>query len=123
MAKTKIQRQVRYEFRSEADPVAHHMNFLIVNDQRAARQISQRLQEILAPVDEVQIRTSGAVKGTGVRYFLLSFTSYAQNPLNVPLQRAYKGRIKRDSSLAERQAPQGLVDYVNSHFSNPTNLS
>lgn len=122
MAK-KVQRQIRYEFRSESDPVVHHMNFVIVNEPRQSDKITQKLQEIFAPVEDVRTRTSGAVKGTRIKYTLFSFDSYVPNPLRTNLLNVYKGKIVRDPNLTERQSPEGLLNYVESHFSNPENLS
>ncbi|MBS3088228.1 hypothetical protein J4402_00440 [Candidatus Pacearchaeota archaeon] len=122
MAK-KIQRQIRYEFRSESDPIVHHMNFVIINETRQSDKIEQKVQEIFAPVDEVRIRTSGAVKGTKIKYTLFSFDSYTPNPLRTNLLNVYRGKITRDPNLTERQSPEGLTNYVDSYFSNPENLS
>ena len=122
MAK-KVQRQIRYEFRSEPDPAVHHMNFVIINETRQSDKIAQKLQEIFAPVEDVRIRTSGAVKGTRIKYTLVSFDSYTPNPLRTNLLNVYKGKISRDPNLTERQSSEGLANYVDSHFSNPENLS
>jgi len=106
-----MQRQLRYYVKSTPEPTIHHWNILIINQNREIERITQLLFEELKPVDNFSVRTEG-VAGEGLRYCLITLDSYGKSPENIELKKIYKGLIKKDRNLQERQSHDGLANYV-----------
>ena len=106
-------RQIRWEARSEDNPPQHVYNFLIINENREIRRITQRLSELLKPATEPRTLVEGIVPATRLRYQLITLTSYQNaSPDKIELRIVYKGRITRDRELYQRKSVDGLANHV-----------
>ena len=105
-------RELRWNARSEENPAHHKFYLLIINDNRGADRVTQKAREQLKPTEELVVLTHGQIKGTKLRYKLVTFTSYLSDPSSINWAKVYRGKVIRDRELVERDQTDGLANYV-----------
>ena len=106
-----IKSQVFYNFRRSTDNLeCMKWWFLIVNKNREIADIENRIYSLFAPIEEESLSFEGTIPHSGLRYRLISFDSRKKVEKH-ELGKIHK-RTKRDNSLYDRRAINGLEDYV-----------
>lgn len=109
------ERQVRYNStRSRQNPEKMEWFFCIVNQNREIIDISNRIYDLLAPIEDEGKTIEGVVTGTGLRYKLLNFETRTRIEPN-DFNRIYS-RMILDRKLNNRKNPDGLADYLTAQF-------
>ena len=109
-----IQRQLRWNVKSEENPTRQTFYFLIVGDNRLINRIKQRTKEQLQPTEDMQTLAGGVKRKS--RYELVQFISYRkESPNGINWEKIYKGKIVRDEELYERNSTAALETFVESH--------
>jgi hypothetical protein len=108
----KVERQIRWDVRSQGSPETHEYLFLVINQGREIERIIQRASENLRPADEPEEIDEQRIKGSGLRYKLVRITSYQVPPYGVDWSRIYRGVVERDRNLASIQSSDNLREYV-----------
>ena len=110
-----MKRQLLWNMKAEMEEERIKYFFVIINDNRETRVISQRILENLAPVDEFQERQG---KADNLNYKLMTF--YSPMVLdNNSLFKIYAGTKKRDNRLYDRHKNgiNSLEEYVQKEIS------
>ena len=109
----KMQRQLLWNFRVNAEEQNARYVFVIVNDSRETPVIKSRLIEALAPVDNVVERTG---KSGANPYHIIVFDSQKRIFSFSPI---YKGKVTKDTRLYERKTDgmNGLETYIATRLS------
>ncbi|MBD3247241.1 hypothetical protein GF378_01320 [Candidatus Pacearchaeota archaeon] len=105
-----IQRQIWWNFIPNPGDRNIQYHFAIINDNREIGNLYSRIIKELAPVDELEERKGKAGK---LNYCIMSFLSQKNIDFR-NLSNIYKGRIKKDERLYDRQriGRDGLEEYV-----------
>lgn len=106
----KIERQIRWDRYSEANPERHYYNILIINRPGPMVRTLQKLREQLTPVVEEIPIDSGLIKRSGgLHYDLRTIVSTVPEP---EFTKVYGGPIKRDRRLQPRKTPEGWIPLI-----------
>lgn len=120
MSKQPYQRELRWNVISEdsADIPVQHWFFVIVNEQREAGIIKQRIREMLAPTSLERTVTEGLIPDSeGLHYIAITIDSYqAGKPEDINMHRIYKKRKRRDEKLGSHRSSDGLRTYIENMF-------
>ena len=119
-----MDRQIRYHVSSHPlnDPSAsynqlHKWTILIINQNREATQIVQKIVENLCPIYLGPVTIASGNTSSGLRYRLIKLESLGINPSKVNWRKIYQGCVKKDRTLHDRDSIDGLVNFVEEHIS------
>ncbi len=105
-------RELRWNARANTSERKYEWTFLIINDNRETERILQKIYEELHPIENVLLRTEGAINGTGLRYKLISLDSHGRGPPYVEWSKIFQGKRTKDRELYERKSENGLAVFV-----------
>lgn len=106
----KIQRQIWWNFIPNPGDRNIQYHFAIINDNREIRNLSSRIINALAPVDELEERKG---KAGNLNYNLMSFLSHVAIDY-IQFSNIYEGKVRKDERLydRERTGRDGLEEYI-----------
>jgi len=111
-----MERQIRWEVESSPNPEMHNYNILIINSRTEARKIQQRLNEQFNPIIDLTTLQNALIRGTKLRYLLITFQAPRKPPELIDWKKIYKGKVKRDRNLYTRHASDGLISYIDTQM-------
>ncbi len=110
------ERQVRYNVRrSLFNETNNEWWFLIINQNREIKEIQQKIYNLFAPIiSEDPVPLEGCVKGSGLRYKLISFES-SRKVESWEVSNVYM-TVFKDLKLYNRETKDGLANYLADHL-------
>jgi hypothetical protein len=108
-----IDRQVRYNSRrAEKNSETMEWFFLILNeDKREISDITSRIYDLFAPIENEGIINEGYAKKAGLTYKFINFESRKKFEKD-QIRTVYHGRLLLDRKLYRRENQNGLEKYI-----------
>jgi len=110
-----LSRQVRYHcMRSNVNSENNEWFFLIVNDKKEIRDISDRIYNLLKPIEEEALALEGRVDNDLELYYKLIRFESEKSVEKYKVKEVYQGRVLLDRKLYDGKNPDRLANYIES---------